>query len=159
MFLDSTKLFYSQVQNLKSIYKSLKLTTATRLPTAGLSKMQLQKSLEQYKKIPKSVIVQHIGERTGNFFEVRRIFAGILPNVPEKNSIKSEIRKESSSCYFGRRWAPFVPKFSGVCSDFQWFCKGLQRFCPDFHGFSRNQNFWGCAYTPCTPAPNTSDAT
>ena len=34
---------------------------------AGLSRMQLQKSLEQYQKIPKSVVVQHkIGVRMIN---------------------------------------------------------------------------------------------
>jgi len=50
--------------------------------------MQLQKSLEQYQKIPKSVVVHHIGERAGTFFGLRRIFARILPNLPEKSSIK-----------------------------------------------------------------------
>jgi len=37
------------------------------MPKPGLSQMQLQKSLEQYQKIPKSVVVQHkIGVRMKN---------------------------------------------------------------------------------------------
>jgi len=43
--------------------------------------------------------------------------------------------EKSSSCYFGRRWAPISFIFSGVSSDFQGFCKGFHRFCPEFHGF------------------------
>jgi len=67
-----------------STYKSLELTTATRLPTAGLSQMQLQKSLEQYQKIPKSVVVHHIGKAAGKFG--RHIFRGakdFCPNSPK----------------------------------------------------------------------------
>jgi len=36
-------------------------------------------------------------------------------------------------------WAPFLPRFSGI-----------------LFGFSTNQNFWGCACTPCTPASCTT---
>jgi len=100
--------------------------------------MQLQKSLEEYQKIPKPVVVQHTGEGAGNFFGVRRIFARILPNVPEKNSIKSDPQKESSSCYFGRRRTPFLLIFSAVCSDFQGFCEGLYRFAQISPGFFPN---------------------
>jgi len=64
--------------------------------------MQLKKSLEEYQKISKSVVVQHIGEGAGNFFGVRRIFARILPNVPEKNSIKSDLQKKKLFMLF---WA------------------------------------------------------
>jgi len=52
--------------------------------------MQLQNSLEQtktFQKIPKSVVVQHIGVGAGKILGVRMIFARILPNLP-KNSIK-----------------------------------------------------------------------
>jgi len=116
--------------------------------------MQLQKSLEEYQEIPKPVAVQHTGEGAGNFFGVRSIFAGILRNVPEKISIKSDLQKESSSCYFGRRRAPFLLKFSGVCSDFQGFCEGLYRFAQTSLGFFPNFHqikTFGGALTP--PAP------
>jgi len=46
--------------------------------------MQLQKFLEQYQKIPEYVVMQHIGVEAGQFFGGRRIFARILPNLPEK---------------------------------------------------------------------------
>jgi len=49
---------------LRAIGKSLEVAT---ISATGLSQMQLQKSLEQYQKIPKSVVVQHkIGVRMIN---------------------------------------------------------------------------------------------
>jgi len=97
----------------------------------------------------------------GKFLWVRRI-------LPEFSRKKFRPPKRSSSCYFERRWAPFLLIFSGFfCSDFQGFCESFQRFCPDFHefcpnfegffpGFSPNQNFCGCACTLCTPTFYTS---
>jgi len=79
--------------------------------------MQLQNSLEQtktFQKIPKSVVVQHIGVGAGKILGVRMIFARILPNLP-KNSIKKWPTKKSFLCHFGRRWVPFLLIFSGVC--------------------------------------------
>jgi len=71
---------------------------------SGLSQMQVQKSLVQYQKIPKTVVVQqHIGIGAGKFLGVRRIFARILPNLPEKNHEKRPPNK-SCSCYFGRHF-------------------------------------------------------
>jgi len=46
VFSDATKLLLAGTK-LKSTYKSLELTTATRLRTEGLSRMQLQKSQEE----------------------------------------------------------------------------------------------------------------
>jgi len=132
MFFRRNKALLLAGTKLKSTYKSLELTTATRLPTAGLSQMQLQKYLEQYQKLPKSVVVHHIGERAGTFFGMRRIFARILPNLPEISSIKKWPPKRKLFMLFS---APFLLIFSGVCSCFQGFCEGFQRFCPDFHGF------------------------
>jgi len=40
-----------------------------------------------------------------------------------------------------QRWAPFLPRFSGILPK-----------------FSTNQNFWGCAFTLCTPASYMTDA-
>jgi len=107
--------------------------------------MQLQKSLEEYQEIPKPVAVQHTGEGAGNFFEVRRIFARILPNVPEKISIKSDLQKESSSCYFGRRRAPFLLRF---CEGLYKFAQISPGFFPNFHQIKT----FGRALAP--PAPH-----
>ena len=46
--------------------------------------MQLQKSLKQYQKIPKSEFLQYVDGGAGTIYGVRRIFAWILPNLPEK---------------------------------------------------------------------------
>jgi len=59
-------------------------------------------------------------------------------------------------------WAPFFTNQSMlsailICSFFQGVCEGFQRFCPDFTAFLPNQNFWGCACTPCMPASYASD--
>jgi len=72
-----------------------------------------------------NIVTMSIGVGEGKFLGVRRVFVRILPNL-----------KESSACYFGRRWAPFFVIFLGVCSDFQGFCESFQRFSQDFHGFS-----------------------
>ena len=60
---------------------------------------------------------------------VRRIFARILLNLPEKNSKKCVLQK-NSACDLGRHlflikadWAPFLLILSG----------SLLRFCPGFH--------------------------
>ena len=89
------------------------------------------------------------------------------------NTVFQMTFKKTSSCHFGRHClkskqngaqikAPFL-HFQGVCRDFQKVCEGFHRFCPDFHGFSDvlpgflpNQNVWGCACTPCTPASHTT---
>ena len=48
----------------------------------GLSQMQLQKSPEQYQKIPKSVVVQHkIGVRMINKIGVRKIELNIICKI------------------------------------------------------------------------------
>jgi len=81
------------------------------------------------KKIPKSVVMQHIGVGAGKILGVRMIFARIPPNLPVKLHQKWPTKKRFL-CYFGRRWMPF-------CSYFQGFCEGFLRFFPDFHVFSR----------------------
>ena len=116
---------------------------------SGLSQMQVQKSLVQYQKIPKTVVVQqHIGIGAGKFLGVRRIFARILPNLPEKKPWKATSKQKLFMLF----WAPFLLIFSGACSDFQGFCEGFQRFCSYFHGFCprifTNSKLLGCALAP-----------
>ena len=107
--------------------------------------------------------------------EVRRIFARISSNLPEKILghflceyflMKTVCGMKKSfhvilhtlganffkSKHVGRH---FCPHFQRVCPDIQGFCQGFHRFCPDFRrfcrfsgilpGFSPHQNFWGCA--------------
>jgi len=76
--------------------------------------------------------------------------------------------KKNSSCHFGRHvfqikacCAPYLLIFSGSLHRFS---RNLWRFSeilPGFYrilpGFSPNQNFWGCACTPCAPASCTSE--
>jgi len=101
-----------------------------------------------------------IGVGAVKFFGVRRNFARILPNLPEKYFKISDLQKKAfhvnsgsmrspkkcSSCHFGRHF----------CSDFLGVLECSQRFSPDFMGFSPNQNFWGCACTPSNPVSYTS---
>jgi len=74
--------------------------------------MQLQKFLEQYKKILKSVMLQ---QGAGKFLEMRSIFARILPNVPEK---KLRPLKQKLFMFF---WAPLSAIFAHIF-------RGLLRF-------------------------------
>jgi len=52
-----------------------------------------------------------------------------------------------------KRWAPFLPRFSGIlpsCSDFQGFCPTLQGFFPDFQQI---KTFGGALWPPAPPPP------
>jgi len=124
------------------------------LPTR-LSLLQLQKYLEQYQKIPKSVVVQHIGV-AGKFLGVRRIFARILPNLPEKNSIKKGPPKTSSVFYFGGHSCSYFQEFakindialyviSQIFSNFVKVFKDFAQISTDFRGFARffTKTCWG----------------
>jgi len=71
-------------------------------------------STKTFQKIPKSVVVQHIGVGAGKILGLRMIFARILPNLPEKLHKKVTFKKKFL-CYFERRWVPFLLIFSGVC--------------------------------------------
>ena len=50
----------------------------------------------------------------------------------------------------------FCPDLHGICSDFHGFCQELSGFFPRF---STNQNFCGCACTPCPPTSYTTAIT
>jgi len=63
------------------------------------------------KKIPKSVVVQHIGAGAGKILGVRMIFALILPNLPEKLHKKVTSKKKVFMLF----WVLFLLIFSGVC--------------------------------------------
>jgi len=107
--------------------------------------MQLQKSLEQYQEIPKSVVGSY---EQANFWGCEEF----LPEFSQTCQRKNNDLQKKLFLFF---WAPFLLIFSRISSDFQGFCDVFQIFCPDFHGFSPNQNFWWCA---CTPASYTSGA-
>ena len=69
--------------------------------SAGLSQMQLQKSLEHcsnstktFQKIPKSLVVQHMRVGAGKILGVLMIFARILPNLPKKTHKKVTYKKK-----------------------------------------------------------------
>jgi len=94
------------------------------------------------------VVGPHTGVEAGKFLGLRRIFARIFPNLPEKLlghflcehflsrlSFGMTPKKRSSydsvnvGCYFFQiklRWAPFLPRFSEI----------LQRFSQILPGFS-----------------------
>jgi len=59
-----------------------------------------------------------------------------------------------------QRWAPFFPRFSRILSRYLGILFGFSGILPKFlgilPGFSPNQNFWRCAWTPCTPASYTT---
>ena len=92
------------------------------------------------------------------FFGVRRNFARILPNLPEKYFKISDLQKKAfhvnsgsmrspkkcSSCHFGRHF----------CSDFLGVLECSQRFSPDFMGFCRifsKSKFLGVRLHPQQP--------
>jgi len=154
MFLDPTKLFYSQVQNLEHLQKLRAHHSHTFAHSRALTNAS-PKILEQYQKIPKSVVMHHIGKAAGKFFGVGRIFARILPNLPEKNSIKSDLQKESSSCNFGRHSCPYFQEFSQIFRDFLKVFGDFAQISTDFHQI---KTFRG-ALTPPAPASQTSGAT
>jgi len=127
--------------------------------------------------------MQHIGVGEGKLFGVRRILAGISPNLPEKNlghfwcehflkqTFFWDDLQEKSSCdsaNVGRHFFKsnlvghyFCPDFQGFCKGFHSFYPDLHSFCPDFQGYCPDltyRKFWGCACTSCTPAFYTADA-
>jgi len=108
--------------------------------------MQLQIFLKQYQKVPKSVVVQ---QGAGKFLGMRRIFARILANLPEK---KLRPPKQKVFMFF---WAPLGDIFAHIFKGLLRFSGSLWRFSEIlpwfpriFLGFSTNQNFWWCAFTP-----------
>jgi len=47
------------------------------------------------------------------------------------------------------------PRISGICEHFHKFCSDFNGFSWTLPGFSTNQNFWRCSFTPCTTASGT----
>jgi len=94
-------------------------------------------------------MVQHTGVGAGKFLEVRKIFSQILPNLPEKNSIKDDLQRKALH-------VDLVAVGRYFCSDVQRFYEGFQRFCPDFHrflpDFHQIKTFEG-AFAPPPPTP------
>jgi len=103
-----------------------------------------------------------IGLRAGTFLELRRIFARISPNLPDKffvqllptNSLPQRSLKpflvwppKKVFMCFCKPWGPFFEVKQRLASFLHGFSEMLPRF-------SANQNFWECACTPCTPISN-----
>jgi len=78
-------------------------------------------------------VLKNIGVEAGKFLGVRRIFAQISPNLPEKHSKENDLQDKrlhfDFECYFCkikahtailRRYSHILPKFPHI-------------FCPDFH--------------------------
>jgi len=64
-------------------------------------------------------------QEEANFWGCEEFLPEFPPNWPEKYCAT-----------FAYKFSPFLPGFSGILP-----------------GFPTNQNFWGCACTPCTPTP------
>jgi len=101
--------------------------------------------------------------RSKQILGLRKMFARISPNLPEKflcdfclqifsnkdhEDLFGVTSKKRFSCaflqtlgaiFFKESWAPFLLGVSGILSK-----------------FSTKQNFWGCVCTPCTPASHTT---
>jgi len=122
------------------------------------------------------MLITDIGVAARKFLEMPRIFARIFPNMPEKLKVVPttfaykfsftkimktflwcDLCKNGLHLFFCKRWAPFFEVkqgwapvllgFSGILPR----CLGiLSGFSGIWPGFSRNQNFSGCA---CTPSP------
>jgi len=131
-------------------------------------------------------LVHHIGVGAGKFLWVRKIFARKVFGqlfvwvFPSTHIMFGMISKKRSSCMWffpcptlGRsfikikRWAPILiifsdslPRISGVLQTFSKILPRFSQILPGFSGilsgFLTNQNFWGCACNPCTPASYTS---
>ena len=108
--------------------------------------------------------------RSRQFLWVQKIFAQISPNLPKCCLPTFADRflvwppKSGLHLFFCKCWAPFLPRFSeilprylGVLSVFSGILPRISRILPKCLGilpkFPTNQNFWGCACTPCTPPP------
>ena len=117
--------------------------------------MQLQKSLEQHQKIPKYLVVQHIGVRAAHFLGVRRIFARILPNLTEKLN-KKRPPKKSSSCCFGRHIWSYFQRFAQIFRDFVKAFRDFTQISTDFSQILRDFHqikTSGAALAPSRPTP------
>jgi len=122
-------------------------------------------------EIQEGDVMQHIGVGEGKFFEVRRILAGISPNLSEKilghflceHFLKqvffwNDLLKEVFM-WFCQRWAPFLSRFSGILQRFSQILPRFTQILPEFSrilpGFSTYRKVCG-ALAP--PASYTSDA-
>jgi len=79
------------------------------------------------------VVVQQIAVKAGSFLGMRKIFARIIPNLPEKILHEKRLPKTKLFMLFWAPLAPFLLIFSGIFSVVQGFCEDFQRSCPDFH--------------------------
>jgi len=59
------------------------------------------------------------------------------------------------SVHIFREFVQIFRYFAKVFTDFAQISADFARIFRDFPGFSTNQNFWGCAWTSCTPPPPT----
>jgi len=73
--------------------------------------------------------------RSKQIFVVKRIFAQTSPKsclVTFADRYFGVIYKKWSLLVFCKCWAPFLPRFSGICPNFQRFCSNVQGFRQDF---------------------------
>jgi len=114
------------------------------------------------------------GARASKFLGVQKFFSQIFPNFPKKLSccfcrpfLWRDLQKNGLHLFFCKpwapffvvkqRWAPFLPRFSGISPRCLGILFGFSEILPKFSGilpgFSTNQNFWGCT---CSPASYTN---
>jgi len=92
-----------------------------------------------------------IGVGTSTFFGGGRIFAQILPNLPNKTP-----KEKSFSCYFGRHFCSYFQEvahvfrvFVKVFRDFAQISTDFARILRDFTRIFTESKLLGCACTPC----------
>ena len=105
-----------------------------------------------------------VGAGAGKFLGLRRIFARISPNLPEKFFVQfclqfsptkimktffwCDLQKKVFMCFFANLGVIFWSQTT-LGAIYSRIFRNLLRF-------STNQNFRGCACTPCTPTSNTT---
>ena len=136
-----------------------KRTQQRKTARPGFSQMQLQKSLEHYQKIPKSVVLQHIDVWADTFLGVRIIFARILPNLTEKKTIKEsdlqKNKKASSSWYFGRQFCWYCQMFAQIFRAFVKVFRDFAQIYTDFPLILTKSKLLGKRFAPLVAPPPT----
>ena len=118
-------------------------------------------------------LIKNVGVGEGTFFGVRRILAGISPDLRKeifghflcKHFLKQAFiwMTPKKGLYvimqtLGAIFAQIFRDFAKVFTDFTQIYTNFARIFKDFPGFSTYWNFRGCAFTPCTLASYTTDA-
>ena len=125
----------------------------------GFSQMQLQKSLEHYQKISKSVVLRHAGVGGGTFLGVRRIFPEFSQTWPKKKPIKEsdlqKNKKASSSWYFERQFCWYCQMFAQIFRAFVKVFREFAQISTDFPRILTKSEILGKRFAPLVAPPPT----